>query len=112
MMSSRATRRQGLAPASTPTTAGGSPLTPYLNTPLVQGSHGAAVSVLQRRLGGVVADGQFGPLARAKVLAYQRSAHLLANGIVDSTVWRSLGAGSGTTTQAKPGRMTSLFAST
>ena len=99
-------------PGITGQAAGGSPLTPYLNTRLVQGSHGAAVSVLQRRLGGVVADGQFGPLTRAKVLAYQRSAHLLANGVVDSTVWRSLGAGSGTTTQAKPGRMTSLFAST
>ena len=80
MVSSRATRRQGFAPASTPRTAAGSPLTPYLNTRLVQGSHGAAVSVLQRRLGGVVADGQFGPLTRAKVLAYQRAAHLLANG--------------------------------
>ena len=99
-------------PGITGQAAGGSSLTPYLNTRLVQGSHGAAVSALQRRLGGIVADGQFGPLTRAKVLAYQRSAHLLANGIVDSTVWRSLGAGSGTTTPAKPGRMTSLFAST
>jgi hypothetical protein len=99
-------------PGITGQAAGGNPLTPYMSTRLVQGSHGAAVSALQRRLGGLIADGQFGPLTRAKVLAFQRSAHLLANGVVDSTMWRRLGAGSGTTTPAKPGRMTSLFAST
>ena len=99
-------------PGITGQAAGGNPLTPYMSMRLVQGSHGAAVSALQRRLGGLIADGQFGPLTTAKVLAFQRSAHLVANGVVASTVWRRLGAGSGTTTPAKPGRMTSLFAST
>lgn len=99
-------------PGITGQTAGGNPLTPYLNTRLVQGSHGAAVTALQRRLGGLVADGQFGPLTRVRVLAFQRSAHLVASGVVDSTVWRRLGAGSATTRPAKPSRMTSLFAST
>jgi len=99
-------------PGITGQAAGGNPLTPYLNTRLVQGSHGAAVSALQRRLGGLVADGQFGPMTRAKVVAFQRSTRLPANGVVDSTVWRKLGAGSGTRTPAKPSRMTRLFAST
>jgi len=99
-------------PGITGQAAGGNPLTPYLNTRLVQGSHGAAVIALQRRLGGLVADGQFGPMTRAKVLAFQRAVHLPATGVVDSTTWRKLGAGSGTTTPAKPSRMRSLFAST
>ncbi|MEP7034411.1 MAG: peptidoglycan-binding protein [Actinomycetota bacterium] len=97
-------------PGITGQAAGGSILTPYLNTRLVLGSHGAAVAALQRRLGGLVADGQFGLLTRAKVVASQRSAGLPANGVVDSSVWRKLGAGS--RISAKPSRMTSLFAST
>ena len=90
--------------------AGGNTLTQYMNTRLVQGSHGAAVGALQRRLGGLVADGQFGPLTRAKVIAFQRSTHLLANGVVDAAVWRRMGAGVGTTTPARPSRMTGLLA--
>ena len=99
-------------PGITGQAAGGSPLTPYLSIALKQGSHGAAVAALQRRLGGLVADGQFGPLTRTKVIAFQRSAHLRVTGAVDGTVWRRLGAGTGVTTPPKPSRMAALFAST
>jgi peptidoglycan hydrolase-like protein with peptidoglycan-binding domain len=78
---------------------------------LALGSHGAAVMALQNRLGGLVADGQLGPLTQAKVVAFQRSANLALTGVVDSTVWRRLGAGTGATRPARPSRMTSAFAS-
>jgi Putative peptidoglycan binding domain len=91
--------------------ATGSPLTSHLNTRLAVGSRGAATAALQRRLGGVKADGMFGPVTKAKVVAFQRAKHLSANGVVTSVVWRALGAG-------KPyvpvtgSKMGSLFAST
>ncbi|MCW2601698.1 MAG: hypothetical protein JWM02_3527 [Frankiales bacterium] len=84
-------------------------LTRHQSTRLAQGTKGAAVTALQHRLG-ATADGWFGPRTRAKVVAFQRSHTLPANGIVDRSVWRALGAG--TTTPGHPSKMPALFAST
>jgi len=80
-------------PGVTGTPASGSPLTRWMNVRLAVGSHGSAVVALQRRLGGLKADGSFGRLTKAKVVAFQRARHLRANGIVSISVWRALGAG-------------------
>ena len=92
--------------------ARGNPLTPYLTVGLASGSRGDAVAVLQRRLGGLKADGQFGPATRARVVAFQRAHHLTANGIVGSAEWRALGAGTGTYTPPVRGITSTLFTST
>ena len=56
------------------------------------GAKGSAVKVLQSALRIVPADGEFGPLTRAKVVAYQKARKISATGIVTSTVWRALSA--------------------
>ncbi len=99
-------------PGVTGTPAHGNLLTRYLNVRLALGSRGAAVVVLQRRLGGLLADGDYGVQTRAKVVAFQRAHHLILSGKVDSIVWRALGAGTQTYTRAIPGFMGVLFAST
>jgi peptidoglycan hydrolase-like protein with peptidoglycan-binding domain len=99
-------------PGVTGWAARGNPLTPYLNVALARGSRGSAVAVLQRRLGTPKPDGVFGPTTRARVVAFQRTRHLPANGIVGSDVWRAMGAGTGTYTPPVPGFMGALFAST
>jgi hypothetical protein len=99
-------------PGVTGRAARGNLLTPYLNVGLASGSRGAAVAVLQRRLGGLNATGAFGPATRARVVAFQRARHLTANGIVGSAEWRALGAGTGTYTPPMRGFMGALFAST
>jgi Putative peptidoglycan binding domain len=99
-------------PGVTGWAARGNPLTPYVNVGLASGSRGGAVAVLQRRLGAPNADGVFGPTTLARVVAFQRSRHLTANGIVDSEMWRALGAGTSTYTPAVRGFMGALFAST
>jgi peptidoglycan hydrolase-like protein with peptidoglycan-binding domain len=98
-------------PGITGKAAKGNHLTPYLNSVLAIGSRGGAVAVLQRHLGGLIPDGAFGALTRARVVAFQRSRHLQANGIITSVVWRSLGAG-GPYTPARGSMMGTLFAST
>lgn len=90
-------------------TRGASELTRYQGTRLNIGSTGAAVVALQRRLG-ATADGEYGQRTKAKVVAFQKARQLTQNGIVDTPVWRALGAGS--TTQATPSLMPSFFVST
>ena len=68
--------------------------------------------MLQRRLGGLKADGQFGALTKAWVVAFQRAHHQTANGIVGTAGWRALGAGTGTYTPPVRGITSTLFAST
>jgi hypothetical protein len=98
-------------PGITGKAATGSPLTALMNVRLAVGSRGSAVAVLQRRLGGLKADGVFGPLTKAKVVAFQRARHLSVNGVVTSPVWRALGAGV-PFTPVKGSRIGVLFAST
>jgi hypothetical protein len=98
-------------PGITGNAARGSRLTPYLRTRLATGSRGRAVAVLQRRLGRLTPDGAFGPRTRARVVAFQRSRHLRANGVVTPVVWRALGAGVPYTPR-RASMMGTLFAST
>ena len=62
----------------------------YVNVTLRKGSRGIAVEVLQKSIGGLAVDGSFGPATEARVIAYQRSKGLTANGVVDSRVWNAL----------------------
>lgn len=51
-----------------------------------RGSKGANVKYLQERLG-VAADGQFGPITQAAVVAFQKSHGLVPDGIVGPLTW-------------------------
>jgi len=91
----------GAAPAAAHSTSSAATYSPasvtssYLPT-LRQGSRGSAVAVLQTKLGGLVADGVFGPLTTARVLAYQRSRGLAVDGVVGPQTWGALGGAGGT----------------
>jgi stage II sporulation protein D len=65
------------------------PYTPYKAVTLAQGATGAAVVVLQRGLK-LTADGEFGPMTAAAVMAFQKQQGLLSNGIVSRAVWDGL----------------------
>ncbi len=78
--------RLGLVPSR----ASSSPLYPYRGTTLTLGSSGAAVKALQSALGGLTADGQFGPLTQGRVKAYQEANRLPVTGVVAAEVWNAL----------------------
>src|SRR3989338_9036212 len=67
----------------------------YMHTvSLRQGSSGSQVVALQQTLGGLVADGAFGPLTKAAVMAYQSANGLVADGVVGPMTGAALsGAG-------------------
>ena len=67
------------------------PLLPYRTVVLKQGSHGAAVKVLQQQLA-VTADGEFGPKTAAAVKAFQKSVHLASTGVVAVQTWIAIEA--------------------
>lgn len=58
---------------------------------LRQGSRGADVVYLQKRLGGISADGDFGPATKARVQQFQGNHHLAADGIVGPLTWAAIG---------------------
>jgi N-acetylmuramoyl-L-alanine amidase len=58
---------------------------------LREGSAGYWVRVLQKKLGHLVVDGDFGPRTRSAVKTYQRSRKLVADGIVGPKTWKALG---------------------
>src|SRR3989338_2533142 len=62
---------------------------------LRQGSSGSQVVSLQTTLGGLVADGSFGPMTKAAVMAYQSANGLVADGVVGSMTGASLGGMAG-----------------
>ncbi len=72
-------------------------LSDYVGTVLRLGSRGQAVAVLQQALGGIAADGSFGPATETRVKQYQRSIGSQQTGVVGSTVWKALIAGAGST---------------
>ena len=57
---------------------------------LAQGAKGPAVAALQRLLGGLTVDQDFGPQTRARVIAHQQVARLTADGIVGTHTWGHL----------------------
>ncbi|MDQ1701736.1 MAG: hypothetical protein QOF57_988 [Frankiaceae bacterium] len=61
-----------------------------VTTPTLRsGSSGAAVVRLQKLLG-VPADGEFGPMTKRAVIAFQLRHHLAANGVVNTATWNAL----------------------
>jgi len=65
-------------------------LASYRNQTLRTGSSGPAVIALQRALRVNPADGAFGPMTTAAVLAFQRAHRLAASGVVDAATWAAL----------------------
>jgi beta-N-acetylhexosaminidase len=62
----------------------------YYGTTLRQGSTGGVVAVLQRALGGLVADGDFGPATKARVQALETASGLPVDGVADRALWQVL----------------------
>lgn len=58
---------------------------------LSYGSTGSLVKTVQQRLGGLQADGVFGPLTQAKVKSFQGSKGLVQDGVVAPLTWSALG---------------------
>jgi peptidoglycan hydrolase-like protein with peptidoglycan-binding domain len=83
-------------PASAPVAAAtGSYTTAYTAvkaTTLRIGSKGTAVSVLQKGLGGVAVDGNFGPATEARVKAVRATLGLPVIGVADAALWAKLEA--------------------
>lgn len=67
------------------------PVRPSPRPTLRQGDRGEHVRVLQRNLGGLTADGIFGPKTTDAVRKFQRSKKLTADGIVGPKTWAALG---------------------
>jgi peptidoglycan hydrolase-like protein with peptidoglycan-binding domain len=63
---------------------------PVVKPVLKEGSKGADVKVVQKKLG-LTVDGVFGPLTKKAVVGFQVKHDIEANGIVDETVWKVLG---------------------
>lgn len=70
----------------------GHPVTQPKRPTLQQGASGTSVIELQQLLGGLVADGHFGPKTLAKVKQFQAGAGLVADGIVGPYTWAALTA--------------------
>ena len=81
-----------LCPGLTGTPARVNPLTQYEYTRIARGSTGSAVVAAQKRLG-VPADGHFGPVTESAVRSFQKAHGLAQNGVVDTPVWKAMGAG-------------------
>ena len=62
----------------------------YSLATLKYGASGQQVKVLQKMIGGLVVDGEFGAKTKAAVAAYQKKHKLVSNGIVDAKTWNSL----------------------
>ncbi|MDO5504131.1 MAG: peptidoglycan-binding protein, partial [Actinomycetia bacterium] len=85
--------RTGATPTPTPTPtppAATHPLKQFSTQTVRRGSRGAAVTALQRALGGVAVDGSFGPATERALLAYQESKQLNPDGVVNANVWNAL----------------------
>lgn len=63
---------------------------PTIRPTLRQGARGEQVRVLQRNLGGLAADGVFGPRTTESVKRFQRANGLKADGIVGRRTWGAL----------------------
>jgi hypothetical protein len=87
--------RPAPAPPPVPPTPGPAPGPPpgwcVVNLPVLrQGSRGPAVAALQRLLGGLTVDQDFGPNTHNRVVAHQRQAGLAPDGIVGTHTWGHL----------------------
>ncbi len=69
-----------------------------INSTLRMGSTGAEVVCLQTALGGLTADGNFGPMTKAAVMSFQRNSGLVADGVfgpMSRAVWLANNSGMG-----------------
>jgi peptidoglycan hydrolase-like protein with peptidoglycan-binding domain len=57
---------------------------------LAEGSRNASVGVVQTLIGGTAVDGVFGPLTRQRVVDWQRTHRLAADGVVGLHTWGAL----------------------
>lgn len=78
-------------PTTVPTSVAHPELTRYLDVRLRLGSHGPAVSALQRRFR-IHADGWFGRVTERRVRVFQLRHGLRVTGVVNRATWRRLGA--------------------
>ncbi|WP_249138661.1 peptidoglycan-binding domain-containing protein [Phycicoccus avicenniae] len=69
------------------------PLAKYSGVTLRLWSRGEAVKALQKAVGGLAVDGSFGPRTQSRVVAWQKSVGLAADGVVDAKDWKALMAG-------------------
>lgn len=59
---------------------------------LKMGDTGDEVKILQKALG-IAGDGDFGPVTKAAVVAFQKKSRLYADGVVGKNTWAKLGVG-------------------
>jgi N-acetylmuramoyl-L-alanine amidase len=62
----------------------------YPGFPIKLGSSGDIVKTIQRKLGGLVVDGDFGPKTEAAVKHFQKTMNKVVDGIVGPQTWDSL----------------------
>lgn len=81
----------------------------YCGVNLLRDTWGAAVSLVQKRLG-VSDDGEFGPNTENAVKSFQKSKGLPADGIVGPTTWTKLAEGqSGGGPNTQPGKRKTVY---
>ena len=74
----------------------------WATTTIRLGSRGDAVTALQKALGGIAVDGDFGPQTDAAVRRFQTAKGLTVNGIVGPDVWQILMGGPALPTPPPP----------
>ncbi len=99
-----AAAHQVSAPRAAPVAAATTSAAPDRST-LRVGDRGAAVVDLQSRLGGIAADGVFGPATRRAVVGFQSARGLAADGIVGARTWGALTGGGAPAVQATSTRV-------
>lgn len=63
---------------------------PYPGYLIKRGSKGETVKIVQRKLGGLVIDGVFGPRTESAVKSFQKKHGLVVDGIVGPVTWNKL----------------------
>lgn len=78
-----------VTPTPSPNTGGGG-YTPSEKLPFKKGMQSDYIKKIQEKLGGLTVDGKFGNNTYNKVVAFQKSKLLTADGIVGAITWRTM----------------------